>query len=109
MSCYNCNDRGGTMVRGRDGESDFDPCNECDAFHIQVKEQERCSKAREAIRQLGLNVFVSRRQVIILVDDQRMECSPTKNGGWTILQTRSDAPRIPVNQVLSIQAALFTS
>ena len=87
MSCYNCNDRGGTMVRGRDGESDFDPCNECDAFSKQVKAQERCAKVRSAMANIGFRTVVSQRQALIQVGKCQVQATPVYPGpgDWKVL------------------------
>jgi hypothetical protein len=103
MKCDNCGGRGGRSVRDFAGEDDFDPCTQCDAFDKQVAEQKRCDKAREAIRQCGYEVWVSRREVLVRLDAATIVCTPKDNGAWNI-KTPNEDKRLGM-----IWAALMTS
>lgn len=85
LTCWNCDNRGGTMVRGRDGESDFDPCNECDAWSKKIALSRRSQTASQALREAGYSCSMIRETVMVAIPNRTgwaVFAVPTLNGQW---------------------------
>ena len=85
MTCWNCGDRGGRMVRDSGGEDDFDPCTECDVWNEKITLSKRSQAACAALREAGHKCSMIRETIMVEAlnrTDWAMFAAPKADGTW---------------------------